>query len=51
MYNIVGGLPFGAPERTVTGTGKVKETHFVNYTYKMDYDSYASRGLDYGYSR
>ncbi|MEA5006873.1 MAG: PKD-like family lipoprotein [Rikenellaceae bacterium] len=51
MYNMVGGLPLGAPERTVAGTGKVKETHFVNYTYDMDDDYYASRGYDYGYSR
>lgn len=33
MYNILGGLPNGAPVRTVSGKGKVKETHYLIPTY------------------
>ncbi len=51
MYNMVGGLPYGAPSRTVTGTGKVKETHFLNSTYDYSSDMYIMYGYDYGYSR
>ncbi len=29
MYNMVGGLPNGLPVRTKSGTGKVKETHYL----------------------
>ncbi|MCK9628278.1 MAG: PKD-like family lipoprotein [Bacteroidales bacterium] len=51
MYNMVGGLPYGAPARTVTGKGKVKETHFLNSTYEYMNDMYIGYGFDYGYSR
>lgn len=29
MYNMIGGLPTGAPVREVSGVGKVKETHYL----------------------
>lgn len=37
MYNMVGGLPNGAPVRTRSGSGKVKETHYLG-TYFDYYD-------------
>lgn len=37
MYNMIGGLPNGAPVRTTSGTGKIKETHYLGTSYS-DYD-------------
>ncbi len=52
MYNMVGGLPYGKAVRTTSGTGRVKETHYLNTTPFDSYtDMYISYGMDYGYSR
>lgn len=52
MYNMIGGRPFGLPQVTISGTGKVKETHFIgNATYSSNWDSNAARGADASYSR
>lgn len=52
MYDMVGGLPYGKAVRTTSGTGKVKETHYLNTTkFDSNTDMYISYGMDCGYSR
>lgn len=47
MYNMIGGLPYGAPVKRISGIGKVKETHHVTTTF-----SPISEGnVNVGYSR
>lgn len=47
MYNMVGGLPYGAAVRTVSGLGKVKEVHHVTNTF----NSISEGNVNAGYSR
>lgn len=35
MYNIIGGQPNGSPVRTISGTGKIKETHYLGTTFSI----------------
>ncbi len=37
MYEMVGGLPYGDPVRVASGTGKVKETHYLGGTYSTSW--------------
>jgi len=37
MYNMIGGQPNGNPVRTISGTGKIKETHYLGTSYS-DFD-------------
>lgn len=46
MYNMVGGLPVGEPIHYVTGSGKIKEVHYLSYTFDYFYMLMGS-----GYSR
>lgn len=46
MYNMVGGLPYGEAVRVVSGTGKVKETHYLGGTY-----SYMKESMGVSYSK
>lgn len=33
MYNMIGGQPNGSPDRTASGTGKIKETHYLGTSF------------------
>ncbi len=37
MYNMIGGQPNGSPVRTTSGTGKIKETHYLGTSFS-DFD-------------
>ncbi len=46
MYEMVGGIPYGEPVITTSGTGKVKEVHYIGTVFKDYYESFG-----YTYSR
>lgn len=46
MYEMVGGIPYGEPVITASGTGKVKEIHYIGTFYNDRYEDYG-----YTYSR